>query len=429
VLKFLKGLVGREQRDEYIIQFDDIPALLEEEKEKARNDLNSVSARAREQLEPLRASLLADVHALALPEEKRQMHPKLEKIAASSLPLFERAMAQAIARPFPPDSEEFYTTATDCLKNSLKAVQGPGRYLQAVFPEEMKTIRATIRTFGSAINALTEAMKKYREKDAQIETARESYRKVREIREDQVRSGPHETEIRRQIAAAEQNLRGLKEEENRIRSGPEFSSYSAFEKILREREEDYECTRRDFAGAAAAIVHVFGKAEKISAKKGDSPQKKAIHQVIGLLSGQDLPGAEEMTAALHTALPLVIPLIESGEVPLKNKEERALFSDKDHLISHIILNITENHAAAAALAAAREDYRSHQVPMVLARIESEIREEEKSLAQKEQDLRDCARDRDTAAGSLPSLIRELEQSVSVLKEGPVTVPLQEHPAQ
>jgi hypothetical protein len=421
MLKFLKDLMKKGEEAPRFLTFEELGEWLDEEEKREKADLEVRTEAARSRIDALRRSLSAQAGDLTFPEEKRQLHPKLERIAISTLPLFERSMGQTLGKPFPSGTDEFYAAAAECLKSCLKAVQGQGKYLQAVFPEEMKAIRATLRDFGNEINALTGAMKMYRERSAQVREVRRVYDALIEIRDGHTGAGSRRSQIERRIADARKTMQDLKREQARLESGPEFRSLTAIREQISRLERDQDRTTREFTVLSAALAHVFRKAEKVAGRKGDPAAAKAVRQATDMLSDHQVPSRDDLAAALRSSLPVVMPLIESGEVPLKNREERVLFADPDHLTVVLEQSAAEYHACAKKLTAALEELAANPVAAHLTQIETESRQMEKTIARGEAQLGEFAKHLEDAAGAVPTLIDELERTAAALSGGKVRV--------
>ena len=412
MLEFLKGILKKEEAAPRYLTFDGIPAWLDGEEKRALLDLEARNATSRSRIEALRKSLLQQAKALTFPEEKRHLHPKLERIAISTLPMFERSISQALVKPFPEGTDEFYTAAAECLKNSLRAVQGQGKYLQAVFPEEMKAIRATLRDFGSEINAMTESVKTHRDLMDRIASIREVYDALIEIRDNKSDAGNRSLAIQRRIADARDAIRALKNEQRAIENGADYGTYAGLQKQVSILEQEQERVLREFTVLSGAVSHVFRKAEKVAGRKGDPGAAKAVSHANSILSDHDVPLPEDLAAALRGAMPIVLPLIASGEVPLKNKEERALFADAVHLSRILEQNAAEYHSISERLAVARENCARSPAASRLHQIGIEVRQHEKTIERGELQIVEARQQQKEATGAVPTLAAELDHRIA-----------------
>jgi hypothetical protein len=132
-----------------------------------------------------------------------------------------------------------------------------------------------------------------------------------------------------------------------------------------------------------------------------------------------VPSPKELAESLKITLPIVLPLIASGEVALKNKEERALFSEPERLVSILERSAAEYYSCTARLVAAKEDLAANPVVARLTQIETELRQIEKTIARGEAQGVELAQQQDDSAGAIPTLVDELDRTVAVLAGGRV----------
>lgn len=422
MLEFLKGLMKKkEEEPPRLLTFGEIPGWMDGIEAAARQELETTSGSIRTHIEALRKSILAQVKDLKVPEEKRHLHPKLEKVAISTLPLYQRSMTQTLGKPFPQDADGFYLAATECLKTCLKTTQGQGRYLQAVFPEEMKGIRGTLKDFGHEINALTRATKKFRDHGVAVQEIRKVFDSIVEIRDNKAGSGDRRSQITRRIADAKRTLDELAAQQAQLEKSPGYQEYLTIQGQIRAIEEKRDTEMREFTVISAVIAHVFRKAEKVEGRKGDGPSAKAVRQATDLLSDHQIPGPDELAAALRISFPVVLPLIESGEVPLKNKEERALFSDTDHLSEVLGKCATAYHEYEVKIAAMTEELEAGPVRAQINRLDTEKRQTGKTVERGEAQITELAKYQDESAEAVPALAAELDRTIGEFSDGRIRV--------
>ena len=95
---------------------------------------------------------------------------------------------------------------------------------------------------------------------------------------------------------------------------------------LKWKREQTEANRT-YAALSMTVSHVFRKAEKIATKQRQPTEIATLRQAIDLLSDHTVPEIKNLESALNTAFPIVQKMIGAGNIELKNKEERAVFSD------------------------------------------------------------------------------------------------------
>ena len=90
-----------------------------------------------------------------------------------------------------------------------------------------------------------------------------------------------------------------------------------------------------------------------------------------LLSDHVIPDSRDLASALFAACPVAERMVAAGEITLKNKEERAIFSDTEQFRSDICASCTDLGLQEEACRIAEEKLASHPL---LARIHSLERE-------------------------------------------------------
>ncbi|NYT07585.1 MAG: hypothetical protein GKC05_04940, partial [Methanomicrobiales archaeon] len=139
MFRFLKDRFSKEKEEQPLtIRVEDVPGLLDAREAQIAADLAAGTGDHRNAVVTARIELRELVMDLRSKEREEAYHPKLEKIAKNTLPLFEKSMLSSLAKDLPSDPGEFYTAASECLKGCVKGLAGPGRYLKGVFPDEMK---------------------------------------------------------------------------------------------------------------------------------------------------------------------------------------------------------------------------------------------------------------------------------------------------
>ena len=163
MFRFLKGF-GKADKAPAELGPGDLPAWIDREEEKVRQDLAARAGAARTVVQESREQMEEVLSGFDTASVEGVPHPKLVGVTERSLPLFLKAMRTSLARDLPGDPEEFYTTAGEILKGCLSAFRGQGRYLASRFPEEMKVLRDGVDRMGREVNALTPSISRARDR-------------------------------------------------------------------------------------------------------------------------------------------------------------------------------------------------------------------------------------------------------------------------
>jgi hypothetical protein len=160
--------------------------------------------------------------------------------------------------------------------------------------------------------------------------------------------------------------------------------------------------------------HVLRKAEKLAHKQHKVHDEGVLRHALDLLSDHTVPDTTVLIRAISTASPVALRMIETGDVPLKNKEERAIFSDPAGFISEISTLSIKYAEQAQQCDKAEQALRSH--PTII-RTDSLVREKTQLEVTLEKELRskiELITWRNDLQKSIPSLQQKLEKTMGDL---------------
>jgi hypothetical protein len=332
-LKLFKGVFGKKQAKEKETPPEEVQDLLavigEDAVEVFRKGMQEPMQEVLAAREKLR-ELMEHLHSV---ERDRASHPKLEKIAVNSLPLFEKAISSSLSRPLPEEPEEFYDASAESLKGLVKALTGQGRYLTGVLPDEMKAVKSSVNRIGRAMNSMNPLITEYRSKKGTV-------RRLSSITNEYRSAVDGIGEIDRQMPLIEEEIRRT-EDEIEGKGGPATDVSGAEEDSLarlkenRARVESFLNEKeRELRSLFAVVIHVLRKGERIAHRNNDSLARE-IHEVIRILEGKTLPSYQEISGPLSHVVGLVASMAESGEITLKNKEEKELFGRSGQITARV----------------------------------------------------------------------------------------------
>jgi len=385
--KFIKNLLNPKKPEPLVIAFNAIPAWTDEKEKNARTALEDAARDPMQNIRNSAAQLQHIVNSISGSEQDPALHPKLRAVAKNSLPLYVKAMNASLAKPLSEDIEEFYTDAVECLKSCINSNRGRGRYLQAVFPDEMKAVKIAIDGMGKELNVLTSALATYRKQEGAVEAVRTLFQSVKDMQGDLERSGEKERRITARIDEMTKRIAAIGREEAALAADVEGNrAVNECRSVLAEKEKNRNEVTRNYAARSMTASHVFRKAEKIAGKQHLSGgEGAALRQAIEILSDHDLPDALALKNALAAACPVAQRMITAGDIPLKNREEREIFSDSDEFCTLMLALCAELSACDEACRLAETGVSAH--PMVV-RANSLAREKTQlnSMLQKEQQV-------------------------------------------
>lgn len=416
MFKLLKNLIAP-----FVIRFDEIPPWLDKREQAASEVLLKNTVSPMKVIREVVKNLKQIVQTLRAAQFDAEIHPKLKSIAKNALPQFAKAMETALSKPLPEDVEGFYTTAAEILKGCLNSTRGQGKYLQTVFPEDMRSVRIGIDAIGREINAMTEALAPFRREMANITEARKTYGALVDIEKDTEKSREKEIlihqriqDIRNRVGACELELRALERDEA-------VHALNNHRRTLQSMTEERDRTIRRYTVLSMTASHVLRKAEKLTHKRHKSTDERTLRHAMVLLSDHAVPDSADIAQALTAACPIAKRMIDEGDINLKNKEERALFTAPEQFIGEITTICTMFIDQTRQCDAAEHALHSHPI---VARSEELILEKsqlEMMCAREEQSCSDIIKWRDELQKNIPSLREKLQKTVGEISGNDVQV--------
>jgi len=335
------------------------------------------------------AALAAQVRMLAPAEPDEEVHPKLAQVTRVSLPAFQKAMEGALAHDLESrDPALFYSEAAELLKAAIRAQQGQGRYLRAVLPDEMDGIKESIAEIGRAINRMTAVFADVNPRCDLIDQARGTSRRLI--------AAEKSAETLRTLAAEERKrgdeLHGLlaaaEEERMTLEQSTPYQEYRALADRLVQEEQARDAALVQARAVATTAAHLFRRAGKVA---GLVQARRDLFRV----AEERLNDLCLQDPAVQSAATEAASLVREEVLSLKNREEKALFSNAGEAVrifteteaqvreTTAVVSETESAIAASAAGTRHRDLRK-QVQLLekqaLAAGEGAADEEERALA-------------------------------------------------
>lgn len=415
----IKNLFQPEKPEPLVITFNEIPRWLDTRGRTLKGALLDTTASSMNAIRESVTSLQQTIQLLRAAEYNEEIHPKLKSIAKNTLPQYSKAMDTLLSKPLAADVEGFYTTATDILKGCINSTQGQGKYLRTVFPEEMKTVWAGIGAIGRETNTMTEALAHFRKEMEHITEARKAHGALADLQTDIEQSFEKESriehrihDIRNRIDECEQELAMLEHDESQ---GILAEQHRALEMMTEGRDR----TLRRYAALSMTASHVLRKAEKLAHKQHKSAEELVLRRAMDILSDHAIPDTTDLTQTTAAACPIVVRMIDSGEVLLKNKEERALFADPAGFIREIGQLSETFTKQVMQCEAAAHSLRSHPVVARCENLKREKKQLEIILQKEIRSRSDLITWRDDRYRSIPGLQQQLTKVMSEISGGDV----------
>ena len=417
--KFIKDLLKQKEPEKCTLTFDAIPAWLDGREKTSRASLETETDVPIHNIRNATAQLQHIVNGIADAEHDPAIHPKLKSIAKNSLPLFVKAMNASLSRELPEDIEGFYSAAVECVKGCLNSTRGQGRYLQAVFPEEMKAVKTKIDAIGREMNAITTLLTTYRKQKALMNTLRTLHDALLDIRIDSEKSLGKDKRITARIAEFTHRIACIEKELMDLTADARMKEVNEKKSVLGEMEKKRDELTRTYTALSMTAAHVFRKAEKIATKQRHATDISTLRHTVDLLSDHTAPGVKDLASALTIACPVAQRMIDAGEIVLKNKEERAIFSDTGRFCTEMCITCTDIITQDLACKSVQDSLSSHPVLVMMNSLEREKTQLEYMLGKEHQSRKDLAEWSEKTQGRIPALTEELHKKIEEIGGGSV----------
>ncbi|MDD1678541.1 MAG: hypothetical protein LUO93_05080 [Methanomicrobiales archaeon] len=406
MLDRLRSLFGKEVRTPKEIPFDELIPFIESQEEAIRIHLEEEVATRRPQIVAAIENVREILDSVSDIERKPSSHPKLEKIAQSSLPHFVRSLQQHVSRPLPERAEEFYHEVSVLLKGCINDMRGAGKYLPMVFPEEMKALRHEIGIIGRTINELTTLVSQAKEKRRQLISLRTTWSTIRSLT-----AGQNERIARIEKMHAKSAL--LRAESERVRQSMKGLERSAEYRELEKRQhhlsrslEEAKNLKLQKGQVLGTVLSLYRRAARIARHQNSREKEKILEETIDLLesSSQD---CERISSCIQGTVASLMEFIHSGALPLKGQDEQRIFSSPQSAADEIYQACDEIRSADRGIEELQDQIRDMPVHGTLL----QLRAEEGRLSHDyEKTLQECTEEED-ALKSLPGRIKTLENEL------------------
>jgi hypothetical protein len=410
------------------LAFCEVPAWITGRESTAKETLVSATREPMREIRNGIAALQLIVTNIAGAEHDESLHPKLRTIAKNSLPQFVRAMKINLNKDLPEDPGEFYPVAAECVKNCLHSVQGQGRYLQAIFPDEMKAVRTGIDTLGRGINSMNPVLAAYRKEMTGLAVSREKYETITglmadlEASDEKVkRSHARIAEIQERVATIDQELLSLSRDPRMKDIDGQREAHAI---LCGKRDE----AARTYSALSMTASHVFRKAEKIATKQRHTSEVSLLNAAMEVLSDHEIPDTLRLDAALAAACPLAERMIADGDIVVKNKEERAIFSDTTRFREEIALAGRSLRELEEQCQRAESAIATHPLLVKMQSLEREKTQLAAMMVKEEQGLSELGQWREKTQKQIPELLQQLREKIAGISGDSVQLQDTELPA-
>jgi hypothetical protein len=283
----------------------------------------------------------------------------------------------------------------------------------------MKDVKTGIDTIGHEINDITASLARYRKEKNLIDSALSLHTALLDISEDIRKAEEKDQRITSRIAEITERLAVIEKELAAFPADERMVEVTILKTALQEAENKRDAAIRTNTALSMTASHVFRKAEKIAVRKKHASEMSVLRQTMELLSDHVVPDTGDLAAALAASCPVAERMIAAEEITLKNKEERAIFSDTKQFSADICASCADLRVLEDACRIAQDKLASHTLLVRQQSLEREKSQLTSMLGKETQarlELKDWLL---KIQEKIPKLTEELTKKIEVMVGGGV----------
>jgi hypothetical protein len=238
----------------------------------------------------------------------------------------------------------------------------------------MKEIREMVDQIGREMNAMTPFIGEARNKRTLISGVRANLSRLNSAETEYKRGSEEIARLRGEIDREERERDQIRGKIKSMKDAVDTGSLQGMREEVAVLKRDLLDEERALQADLVVISHVSRKAEKVLGRTLGTASAKDLEALVDTLSGSGIPAEDQFMPGLSRSLPLIGSMIESGDITLKNKEEKELFSKDTDLIARMREGYTRREAAYRLF---RTKERAYQETPLLMDLSSALKEEER----------------------------------------------------
>jgi hypothetical protein len=286
-------------------------------------------------------------------EQKMGTHPKLEKIGRSALPQLVRSLRLHINRTLPEDPESYYREAGNVLKGCIDALRGAGKYLPPLFPEEMKALRAEIRTLGQSINAMTASLSQFHEEERSLTRTTGVYQRLIALKQEREEHVARILTLEKEIQTSETKLEDIRRSLAELTNRPEYGELNRRQVALEHQEVQQKSHHLQSERIHGTVLSVYRRALRLARRHEGKETPALLEKTIEILESEQ-PSCEQIQMQLERSISALTGMIKGGDLIVKGQEESTLFGDLEEMVRTVMRDCQERMALEETLRLMRD---------------------------------------------------------------------------
>ncbi len=280
-------------------------------------------------------------------------------------------------------------------------------------------VKSGIDAIGHEINEITASLGRYRKEKNLIDSALALHTALLDISADIRKAEEKDKRITLRITEMTDRIAAIEKELQAFPADERMAEVTMLKTALLEAEKQRDAAIRTNAALSMTASHVFRKAEKIAVRQKHPSEISVLRHAMELLSDHAVPDTSDLASALAAACPVAERMIAAEEIILKNKEERAIFSDTKQFSADICASCDGLELREDTCRNAKEKLSSHPLLVRIQSLEREKAQIETMLKKENQariELKDWILKTEE---KIPKLSEELTKKIEDLVGGSV----------
>jgi uncharacterized protein YoxC len=363
-------------------------------------------------------SVVEEIRDHEFPEDLKD---RVYRPVLTSRPVYVKGMLSALSsiKAKPSTFEglvDFHSSTLKTLKTIQKLQLGQGRYIAAVFTEEVPRLGTHLNRIIDSVKELGEGIAGEKEKREELETLASKIENLKEGISEGAELENRKREIEERILGLKAEVEDRKGEKERLEKSRGFRSYLHVEESLREKEEEMKGVKERALNLLAPLIRVFRKYKKLMEEgkvKGDLHRlEDYIREPVDsfLSEGEGSPALKEILEGSEKA-------VKEGILPLDEKEEGKIMKAKVGLEGlkreYKRLEEEREHLLAGITSSPVKKRREE--------MEKGIREIEEEIRGLEGELKEISSREEELGERIPKLKEEIAQAISSLEGREVNI--------
>lgn len=413
---FLSKIFSKKEPESEVIEYSSLPEIFAEAEREAGESIRraamSAAGNAGDSLESIKKSL--DILEKADFSDDAHPNKKLLNVARNSKPKFIDSMRRAIGAGISDDPDKVYDSMISFVNEAAKIMRSKGRYLGAVFPEEMKAVKSGIDSVGKLINKMTEDVKipvDMKEKSGiskgKYNFIEDKYGQIRRYKEKISESADNISELRREISDIESVMEGLK-------NSAEFSEEADLIGRLETLEMKFSAAENDYEALIASTGNVFRKSSYQFSRDNNKEMAGRVDNLIDILSkkNEKCRLADEALELYSSVFPALSTVFKNSPDIIKNKTEEELFSSPEVFPAKLRSCCNDLKSCLDEIAAVKKETEGYSSGRELDKLSVKFEMNTEEITKLEEETESLKFRIEEAENEIPELMKELELSLN-----------------